>query len=475
MKKILVFLFAIGWSFSSVGQKDLSFYHFGASTPQSSSFNPSYFPDARFYLSLPVISGVSVDVNAGLSYDDIFSEIPNTDSVRFDIRKALSSLTEGDRIRNDGTLSIFQLGFRVGKGTAISLFANDRYKTSAFYPTSTLDYLSSGNGRFLDETVEEGYLSASGIYYREMGIGVVQKINISETKKLTIGVRGKYLQGIFQAQTNPNASVSFLTDSEDYNLRMTFTNPEIRTAGLDRIEGDSIGYFLENDNAGYGFDVGLEFELSKKLSIGLAVNDIGRITWTQNVQNYSLTNNVVDLPDIDFDDFSNASTFLADTLEVLFSDELDSISYSTPLSTRSLASVKYRILPKGTITATAFMENEYHEKILIYGLGYTHEFGKMLTLSASGTYNERHGFNVGGGFMARFGIMQLYMNVDSFGDAFAVQDAAQVKSMNLRFGMNFLFGRAEKKEKKQKVKKVKEEVSPFPEEYDLEHIKDIEE
>ena len=50
-------------------------------------------------------------------------------------------------------------------------------------------------------------------------------------------------------------------------------------------------------NTGFGFDIGATYSFSKKFSIEVAVNDIGSITWEENVVNY----NIEDLDNAVFD------------------------------------------------------------------------------------------------------------------------------------------------------------------------------
>ena len=63
--KIIIITASIlfGLSQNNYAQSDLSFYHLGEATPQSNMYNPVFFPDARFFISLPIISGISNNFN----------------------------------------------------------------------------------------------------------------------------------------------------------------------------------------------------------------------------------------------------------------------------------------------------------------------------------------------------------------------------------------------------------------------------
>ena len=111
MKKIAVFFFLVAMFINvAKGQSDLSFYHMGAFTPQSSINNASFFPDAEFYFSLPGISGLNTKINTRLSYNQLMKPVEGTDSVKVDLHGALAQLKDGDNLRIMGDVSIFQFG-----------------------------------------------------------------------------------------------------------------------------------------------------------------------------------------------------------------------------------------------------------------------------------------------------------------------------------------------------------------------------
>ena len=365
-----------------------------------------------------------------------------------------------------GTISLFQIGHRIGEFGAISAFVNDRYQASAYYPSNVLRYLLDGNGQYLGQDVTEDYLSASAIYFREIGLGYRHQLKFHGSKKLRVGLRLKYLQGIFQSQSNPNASLTMRTSADNYDVSILFDNSEVNTSGTSMANLDSIDYFFQNENTGLGIDLGLEFDLSDKLTFALAANDIGKITWKQDVKNYRLVNDEVNFPKLDLTDLDNVGQILSDTLEQMFQQEEYSEKYITKLSTRSLGSIRYKLIENGALSATVYHELGFRQNLFKYGMGYTHQFGQVLILSSTVSYDQMEGFDVGGGFVLKIGGIQLYTSVDSFGNLFESTNVADVNRVNLRFGVNFLFGK--------KLKKEKKSLSPFPQEYELDHLHELE-
>lgn len=481
IRTIKIYLIAISSLYWTVAtetraQSDLSFYHLGELTPQNNMFNPVFFPDADFYISLPVLSGVSTNMNNSFTYNDLFIPVEGTDSVQFDPEGWLAGVEDGDRLSFNTSVSLFQLGFHIGQKGAVQLFANERVKSSFYYPKHVMEYLLHGNGEFIGQEVVENNIRGGGTYYREFGAGYSHQLTIMGSKKLRIGFRAKFLQGFAQAQVDEGAYVSFLTQADSYNVQVSTNRPVFNTAGFDSIDED--GYLVSNGNTGFGFDIGADFEITPKLKVALAVNDIGSINWTEGVKNYELIESEITFGGLDLRDLDDAGDILADTLEQLFDYVETTESFKSKLNTRVFASGSYQVIPKGTVTATVMTRNDLGKRSFTYGLGYTHRVGKMLTVSASVSKKPKQGFAVGGGFGARLGILQLYTSVDN---VIGFTDVRKMQNINMRFGVNFLFGRfsQKKKEKKEagepqiKQKKIKETISPFPDEYDLDHLEEI--
>ena len=65
----------------SSGQTSLSFYHLGDATYQNSNLNPAYIPDGRWFIGLPVLSGVHVHANNKFSYNQLISKDVSRESI----------------------------------------------------------------------------------------------------------------------------------------------------------------------------------------------------------------------------------------------------------------------------------------------------------------------------------------------------------------------------------------------------------
>lgn len=477
MNKLLTILVIICLGANLQAQSDLAFYHLGAKTPQSSMNNASFFPDAEFYFSFPGMSGVNVGLNNGLTYNHLFVPVAGTDSVQIDLENALNQLSEGDNLSLRGDVSLFQFGVRAGKKT-FSLFYNLRYSGGLAYPVNFLNYFVYGNGNRIGEVIEENSINGGGIAYTEIGLGYSQEFLVGE-RKLRVGARLKKLSGIAQVSAAPDASMTMFTNPVNYDIEVQFNNALFRTAGLNEVQGDSpAGYILgfgSNQNNGFAFDIGGEFEVNEKLTTFLSINDVGSINWKQDIENYRLTDSQIVLTGFDNLDDIDVSQALEDSLDAWTQTEtITSGSYKTPIGARYIVGASYQVLEKGRFTGT-FMRNgsSIGSSMIGFGLGYTHQFGKIFAISTTASKEQYQPVNVGGGFELRLGLLQIY---GAFDDVLgALGDVANTNSLTARFGINFLVGRSNTGKNANKEKKVKEELSPFPPEYDLDHLNDKQE
>lgn len=474
MRKFAIAFTLLSCIQSSFGQTDLAFYQLGDRIPQGAMNNASFFPDAEFYFSLPAMSGLNVRVDNAITYNHLFLPVEGTDSVKVDLENALNNLKEGDNLRFRGDVSLFQFGVRAGNKT-FSLFYNLRYSGGMTYPVQFLNYFVYGNGNYIGQEVEEKSLQGGGIAFSEIGLGYTQEFYVMDDRRLTIGGRFKLLNGIAQVSSQEDASVTMYTDPVDYDLSVQFTNAVFRTAGLNELQGDNpVGYlsgFGANKNKGFALDIGASLEINEKLVGFLSVNDFGTINWKQDVENYTLIDNEIVLTGYDNLDDIDVFQALEDSLDVWTETETSNTSYRTSIGTRYLLGANYQLLENGVVSGSISRNgSSYGFKEYGLALGYTHQFGTILALSTSAIKEQNRPLKMGGGFELRLGALQIY---GAFNDILnVVRDPADTYAMDARFGINFLIGRKFTGNKANREKKVKEELSPFPPEYDLDHILD---
>lgn len=465
MKRVLSILILIVCAGPSWGQSGLAFYHMGSVTPQSNQMNPVFFPDAKVYVSLPGISGVSFNLNNAFAYSDILTEIPNDDHVLFNVDNLLSKIGKGDFLNMNMDVSLFQFGLRLGDKQTISIFANERVSGGMLYPRDFLEFAWRGNGDFVGETFTERNLKASLNWYREIGIGYTRRFQIMGTKTLTVGARIKTLQGIVNVKTADNLALNILTNSNRLDMNVTIDAPAIFTAGIEKFEDedqDASSYIMSNSNGGVGFDLGAEMQVNDKLTVALGINDLGKINWKEGIKNYTASDQTINYEGIDLKDLDDVTQELEDTLRAKFNDQRNTNPYSSSLNTRTFIGATYQILPNSRISASisnVFILDKANTTI---GVGFTQSVGKVLTASATISKKSQQAPAIGGGFAVRLGFFQLYT---AFDNLLGYSDVRNMQNVDFRFGINFLFGRFKPKAIE---KTPTEELGPFPPGFGLE-------
>jgi hypothetical protein len=204
-------------------------------------------------------------------------------------------------------------------------------------------------------------------------------------------------------------------------------------------------WFDLSQNHGYGFDLGLDFEPSRQLSLSASIVDLCWIKWQENVKNYISINpgSRFTFEGFDVNSFISNGTF-SDTVDIL-----DTITSHFGLETTHDPYISH-VNPKlylggmwhftrsnelGLLVRSDFTEEKVKPSIT---LNFTHNFGKLLTVNANYSFINRNYYNVGLGFVFRLGPVQLFALNDM---VIALFEPQKARNYNIHFGLNFLFGK----------------------------------
>jgi len=437
MKKIIIGLYILVYSFTALAQEGTSFYHLGSATIQSTAFNASYFPKGDFFVGLPILSGISLYANNRFSYNDVVRK--NGDIHEINLDKLVSSMGAANSFSLYGTISLAHIGFRAPSGLGLSLFANERLAANFIYPKEIAEFLFKGNGDMVGQKIDIGKFGASINYYREYGLGLAYEFD----GRLKVGARLKYLQGFVNLSTPHNFNATLKTSNENYQFEADWQNFQLRTAGISQFSDEAINeedlasYFISNGNSGFAIDLGLEYKLNRYYALALAINDIGYIGWKEHIQTSGLSD----------------STFVYAGVELQGGDIIDSISlvsdkfkvdttyeqYTSFLPANIIGSIVYTPV-NGTDVITTLNAKIIQGQINPgFGLGIRQTVSSNVIVSASVTKLPQQFFNVGLGFAAKLGPVQLYMATDKI----LGYSAPSIKWAQVRLGMNLVFGGAE--------------------------------
>ena len=437
MKKIIIGLYILVYSFTALAQEGTSFYHLGSATIQSTAFNASYFPKGDFFVGLPILSGISLYANNRFSYNDVVRK--NGDIHEINLDKLVSSMGAANSFSLYGTISLAHIGFRAPSGLGLSLFANERLAANFIYPKEIAEFLFKGNGDMVGQKIDIGKFGASINYYREYGLGLAYEFD----GRLKVGARLKYLQGFVNLSTPHNFNATLKTNNENYQFEADWQNFQFRTAGISQFSDEAINeedlasYFISNGNSGFAIDLGLEYKLNRYYALALAINDIGYIGWKEHIQTSGLSD----------------STFVYAGVELQGGDIIDSISlvsdkfkvdttyeqYTSFLPANIIGSIVYTPV-NGTDVITTLNAKIIQGQINPgFGLGIRQTVSSNVIVSASVTKLPQQFFNVGLGFAAKLGPVQLYMATDKI----LGYSAPSMKWAQVQLGMNLVFGGAE--------------------------------
>lgn len=420
----------------SYGQFNLSFYQMGAATPQHNNYNAAAFPKARAFFSMPVVSGIDLSVNNSFGMSDILTA--TGDSTLLDVSRFLTEQEEGAYMNMLFSTTLFMTGFRVGDSGFFTLFVNDKVDGTFFYPIQLVNFLWQGNKNFIGEEVQINDLNYDMTYYHEVGIGFGRDFNIFG-KNTSIGLRAKYLIGVFHSSIQDDINMSVYTSAEDYSIQVGLNSGITRSAGMNRlVDEEDYEYAIYNQNTGFGFDLGVQMDLTDRLNVGLAVNDVGFIKWSEDAETASFSGTSFKIEGRAFDEIDQLADAMMDSINAL---EIDTVaaSFTTNLNSKIFLSGSYRLTKQGYAHLTISNYLTQGKMKSAIGVGYQQDLGRWLTASLTGSMMPQAGADIGAGLMLRLGFLQFYTNVDNI---LGTIDIPRASGFNIKFGLNFVFGKS---------------------------------
>lgn len=448
MKKLSLSLSILGlWGSQLAAQSDLSLYNFNA-VPQSLHTNPAYPQQAKLWIALPVIGGVSASYhNSGFALIDLFekgTEInENVDNLinRLDSKSHLAVHEETD---------LLGIGFRTKAKGFISFGARQVFDYRMDYPVDLLKLVRFGNA-----DVEFRNTNLSTFDYEVMSrlnfyVGY-QKTFLKE--KLRLGGRFKYIIG--QAHTYAERTEASIETLDNSSLRVS-TDILIRTAGVAPFADNTPFNFSSSvfpKNNGFALDLGGHYKMNDRWDFSASVLDLGLINWKGNTREYASNGSFTyegfnadlskEKPVESFED-------IKDSLKAAFEfTETDGNAYSRALASRVFLAANYNFNDKhsvGAIYHARIWEKElFHDVSLNYQARLSRTFQYSLSYSVvNGIYN-----NVGAGLSLKLGAIQIYALSDNLLHALMYEN---LQNSSLRVGINLtFFGKKEKETKTPQV------------------------
>lgn len=419
------------------GQSGIAMYHLKNTTFQGNNFNPSFIPEGKLFVGLPILSGIALDYNSRASYNDIV--INENGRKIWNTAGFASLMKKRNYVSLEADVSTFYLGVRANETTAFSFFVNEKMAGRAFGSKDIITLALEGNGGFIGKEIDFSKLAIDSRYYREIGLGYWKHL---PKKKLSMGVRVKYLIGIFNASSDNNFDGKATLSEDNFNMAFDFKNATFNTSGVDLFSDGSSAeiqaHMIGNANTGLGIDLGANWNITKDLSAAIAWNDIGFINWKVDPKNYTIQDTTFNYGGLILKDIEDFQQSLEDSITERFQRHETNNPYKTALNSRFYSSLSYKLNPKSTLTATIANHSVSRRLRMLYGIGYSRKFGKVFTVSGNVVKSPQRGLNVGLAYAIDLGSFQYYMATDKL---LGIADATNLSAMDIRFGINFIFGR----------------------------------
>jgi len=451
---------------SVAGQIPNSMY-FMPGVPQSNRINPSIQPGWGFYIGLPVLSPLRLQVNSSsLAFNDVITYNSDLDSLvtpfhpLADKDAFLANLQQANYVLSSLGTSLASFGFRTGKNF-FSVDLTARVDGSIYYPRGIFDAMFSG-------APDSSVISLSGI---GVDVNVFNELSLGYSRKdfllpnLDIGVRGKLLFGVANLNTK-NSVFDISTSMEAWNVSShmqvnaaapSFVDFNSDIENADPISIDSTFFdnaspvdigrsILSMDQVGLAVDIGASYRVLPQLLISASLLDIGGIRWNNTMEgNFEFD---YEFKGIEVNPFTGVDTTFVSELTDSLINSLSFVTgqpYVSRLNSKLFVGVSYYPIEKigiGVLSRTDFLNEEISQQ---FTGSVNMTTGKFINLSLSYSYMSRTFNNIGAGVSFNVGPLNLYLISDNI--VSGALHPLDTRSVNLWFGMNLAFGwqRAEKR------------------------------
>ena len=448
--------------------------------PQNHLMNPALKPSNSLYIGLPVISGISLNIDNNIvNFSDVFMKGVKGDSVTsilhrgFNIDNFLAKIKDISTIEPQMTVQLFGLGYSIGRNGYVFLDINDRVEGNIILPEDLFSLVLKGNKQFIGGKINLSALRGDLKYYREIGLGFSKNI----TKKFRIGIKGKLLYGI--AALSIDNRLFEISSTNDYlqklnaDITVNVSGPvkfninsdhTLRSVVIDKNrfkESGGLTDFLSGkNNRGLGIDFGATYDITRKLMVSAALTDIGFIKWEKDVTNLSVKSrfefgglNVVDVIN-GTETFEELGQEMVDSLNRAFSFATTKVHFTDNLQYGLSFGGTYSFtknISLGLLSYRRYLNKQLHKSLTFSAnVNLSNKFSSSLSYTvASNKYN-----NLGAGIAFRTGIFQFYLLSDRIPvmwDKIKIDPdnsfilPSRWNTINLRLGINLVFGDSERK------------------------------
>jgi hypothetical protein len=443
--------------------------------PQNHLLNPALRPSNKFYLGVPALTGININVNNNfVNFSDVIMPNQTGDSIisflhpDYNVDNFISKLKTINYIAPEVNIQLLGLGFNAGKDLFVTLDVTERIVGNFALPKDLFVLALKGNNDYLGKTINLSGLDARLRYFHEFGMGFSKNFG----KKLRIGVRGKLLFGVANISLN-NRSLG-LTVGDDFSydfnadLSASISGPvkvymgtenKIDSLVLDEEMIKKPAYYLSPENMGLGLDLGAVYQLTGRIQLSASITDLGYINWKRDITNLQ-ANSTFKFSGLNITDIvSGTRTFkeigqeMVDSLKNSFTISKDSSGFSTFLPVGVSVGGKYNLsksLSLGILSHSVITGKQLRQALTMSA---NLNIGNAFSTSFSYTAENRSFDNLGAGLAFRAGFFQFYIVADKIPVSWnkiitnnkTIPLPYNWNTINLKLGMNLVFGNKIKK------------------------------
>lgn len=428
-------------------QPNFNFYN-TRSVAQSGLLNPALPSRQAFTLGFgDYYSSIYVP---GITADDIFRKDEADTTTVYKILGDNKYNLNNISLNNE--LNPLFVGFKAGKNY-FSMGLQLKIDVVYGFPKDLIGLMVYGNisPQYFGKKVDLSDINSSITGYTAVHLGYSRDIG----DKLTIGIRGKYLMGLFDAQLKAK-NAYFLTDSGADNTYKTVISADysVRAAGIDRINGmmDTTNplsqlspvemvkkYGTDPIGSGFAFDFGVNYKFNNRLSLSASVLDIGFINWKEAspyTKNATFTFEGFNTDDPDKID-STMIANLQDSVSKIFSADTKSEPYKSYLHPKVYMGLNYNITNStalGLILYGEFIPENFKSGV---SASISQRVWRILDLKLNYSMYGKEYTNIGFGMAMHLGPVVVYAASDNALGAF---NWDKTHYTNFRTGLNINIG-----------------------------------
>lgn len=308
---------------------------------------------------------------------------------------------------------------------------------SLAYTEDLLKLVANGNGPYINQSLEIGP-ALDYLVFNELYLGVQKKFN-----RFTVGVKAKALFGVSGLRTE-SSSVAYKTKEDfyqweflvDYNIR---SSSSLTLRDVTDFEFNASGFTFDHlfyNNPGLAFDIGVNMQLSKNLSIFWSALDLGFIKWDFLPRNYKSQGKFT-FEGIDPITYINDTTGLqfVDSIVQFFPFTTVNESFTTSLNNRFYLGGSYQWKDTWSFQGLVRFHRSFVKSNAQLSVSAMRHW-KWIQAGASLTVTNGNFFNLGAILQVKLQPVSVFVATDNILGAFALFDQ---KLANLRGGAQIAF------------------------------------